>query len=67
MKLNEVSMSKLFDLMLMCFKAQVFLSSSPAEIYTITINHMKEVMRIIQKGPAIKNIEQSIATFKQKF
>lgn len=56
MKLNETSMSKLFDLMLMCFKMQVLLTSTPSEIYTVTLNHLKEVMKIIQKGPTVQNI-----------
>jgi len=67
MKLNETSMSKLFDLMLMCFKMQVFLTSSPMEIYAVTLNHLREVLKIIQKGPAVKNIEQTISAFKQKY
>lgn len=67
MKLNEASMSKLFDLMLMCFKMQVFLTASPVEIYNVTLNHLREVQKIIDKGPAIKNIEQTISSFKQKY
>jgi hypothetical protein len=67
MKLNETSMGKLFDLMVMSFKMQVFLSSSPCEIYQTTLNHIRELIRIIQKGPAIKNLEAAMAMFKAKY
>lgn len=67
MKLNEVSMGKLFDLMIMCFKAQIFLTCSATELYAVTMNHLKEVGRLLQKGPAYKNIESCIVVFRQKY
>jgi hypothetical protein len=40
MKLNATSMGKLFDLMLMGLKYQVQGTSSPDEIYHVTITHL---------------------------
>lgn len=60
-------MAKLYDLMLMCFKMQVFLAASSTEVYTITLNHLREVAKIIQKGPAFANIEQTISIFRERY
>lgn len=43
MKLNEVSMSKLFDLMIMALKYQTFHSHHPDEMYLVLINHFHDV------------------------
>ena len=47
MKLNTTSMNKLFDLMLMGVKHQVLSTTSPEEIYQITMTHLDEIMKII--------------------
>jgi len=39
-KLNATSMGKLFDLMLMGLKYQIFSVSSPDEIYHVTMTHL---------------------------
>jgi hypothetical protein len=40
MRLNEASLNKLFDLMLMGLKLQLFNSVTPHEVYFITLNHI---------------------------
>lgn len=67
MKLNEVSMGKLFDLMVMAFKMELFLTSTPSEIYHVTANHIRELIKILHRGPAIKNMENALALFKAKY
>jgi len=42
MKLNEVSMSKLFDLMIMALKYQTFHSHHPDEMYIVLLNHFHD-------------------------
>jgi len=46
MRLNEVSMSKLYDLMTMCLKYQIFLTRAPLELYSITLNHLDSIERM---------------------
>lgn len=41
MRLNEASMDKLFDLMLMGFKYQLLSCSYPAEMLQVTLNHLR--------------------------
>ena len=48
MKLNENSMSKLFDLMVMGVKWQIVQTVTPEEIYHVTMTHLEEVGKIIQ-------------------
>jgi len=57
MTLNETSMSKLFDLMLMGFKYQIMASNYPQAIYQITLNHLDGISKIIKEGPAAKMLE----------
>jgi hypothetical protein len=41
MRLNEASMDKLFDLMLMGFKYQLLSCSYPAEVLQVTLTHLR--------------------------
>lgn len=52
MKLNENSMSKLFDLMVMGVKFQIISSTIPEELYHLTIKHLDEVGKLIEGTPA---------------
>lgn len=56
MKLSSNSFSKLFDLMVMAVKLQIFLSSSPLEIYSITANHLYGIKNILEGGTAQKSL-----------
>lgn len=46
MKLEKSSMEKLFYLVLMTFKRQIFLLSSPLELYTLTLTHLQDVVEL---------------------
>lgn len=48
MKLNENSMSKLFDLMVMGVKWHVISTVTPEEVYFVTLTHLEEVFTIIE-------------------
>ncbi|XP_073979680.1 organic solute carrier partner 1 [Rhodnius prolixus] len=52
MRLNETSMNKLYDLMTMVFKWQVFSASHPRELVLITLNHL-DAIRMLVTCPAI--------------
>ena len=49
MKLNDTSMQKLFDLMVMGLKYQTQLTVQPEELYFITIKHL-DTMRVLVEG-----------------
>ena len=66
-KMDSSSMEKLFYLILMTFKKQIFSCSSPLEIYSITINHMRELMKLTKDPQAKKLIEISINYFREVF
>ena len=51
MKLNENSMSKLFDLMVMGVKYQIIQTVTPEEVYNVTLTHIDEVGRIVEGSP----------------
>ncbi|XP_014252978.1 protein OSCP1 [Cimex lectularius] len=47
MRLNETSMNKLYDLMTMVFKWQVFSASHPRELVLITLNHLDSIRALV--------------------
>jgi len=51
MKLNATSMNKLFDLMLMGMKYQIVSTTTPDEIYHVTMTHLTEMAKLV-KGSA---------------
>ncbi|XP_067010652.2 protein OSCP1 [Anabrus simplex] len=53
MRLNKASMDKLYDLMTMAFKYQVFMASRPVDLILITLNHLDAVRNFIS-APAIQ-------------
>ena len=50
MRLNESSMQKLFDLMLMGFKLQTVQSCYPEEIFYVTLQHLNVMQSMIDKN-----------------
>jgi hypothetical protein len=52
MKLNENSMSKLFDLMVMGVKFQIVSTTIPEELYHLTLKHLEEVNKLVENTPA---------------
>ena len=64
MRLNEASMSKLFDLMLMGIKLQTVQTCYPEEMVQITIKHLDTMAHMIDKGSeAYQLIEECKANF----
>ncbi|XP_077599828.1 protein OSCP1a isoform X1 [Stigmatopora nigra] len=55
MKLNPVSMDKLYELMLMAFKYQVFHCPRPKDLLLITYNHIDSIRQHVKDTPAILN------------
>jgi hypothetical protein len=48
MKLDQSSMDKMFYLMLLSVKKEVFLLSSPLELYTLTLSHLLNIAKQLQ-------------------
>jgi len=63
MKLNENSMSKLFDLMVMGVKFQIISTTIPEEIYHVTLRHLDEVNTLIAGTSAEEYVEDCRAQF----
>jgi len=53
MRLNESSMGKLFDLMIMGFKLQLMTVTSPKDIVDVTMNHLDELRRLAGDGEGV--------------
>ena len=64
MRLNESSMQKLFDLMIMGFKMQTLQSCYPEEIIHVTLKHLDTVLNMIESGSEAAELVQSC---KMKF
>ncbi|CAD8121535.1 unnamed protein product [Paramecium sonneborni] len=67
MKLNEDSLSKLFDLIIMTLKAYLMKSNSPYEIYLCTIKHFDVIQEIGINDQAIQALLQCKQTFIDKY
>lgn len=67
MRLNEASMGKLFDLMIMGFKLQL-MSVDPSEIIDITNNHLDELRRVAGDGEGVASlVEECVAQVRQAY
>ena len=64
MKLNATSMGKLFDLMVMGLKHQVMLTTSPEEVYHLTMTHLTTIGSIIKGSPSEVLVNDTINLFK---
>ena len=63
MRLNETSMEKLFDLMIMAVKYQVCLCSKPKEVYLVTLNHLDAIRDYTIDNPIAQELIE--ATYKR--
>ena len=59
MKLNETSMQKLFDLMLMGLKYQTQQSVQPEEIFHLTIHHLDLVLKLVEGSEAVNEVQNA--------
>ncbi|XP_016896388.1 protein OSCP1a [Cynoglossus semilaevis] len=55
MRLNPGSMDRLYELMIMAFKYQVFLCPRPKDLLLITYNHIDTIREFIKDTPAVVN------------
>lgn len=60
MKLNETSMQKLFDLMLMGLKYQTQQSVQPEEIFHFTVKHLNLVLKLVENSEAVTDVENAL-------
>lgn len=51
MKLNQTSMDKLYDLMTMVFKYQVYMCPTPHDLLYVTLNHLDSIRRFVASSP----------------
>lgn len=63
MKLNENSMSKLFDLMVMGVKFQIVSTTIPEELYHLSLKHLEEVNKLVENTPAEEYINDCRTQF----
>ncbi|XP_049800809.1 protein OSCP1 isoform X1 [Schistocerca nitens] len=56
MRLNTASMDKLYDLMTMVFKYQVFMASHPHDLILITLNHLDAIWNYVRVPSVHKQI-----------
>jgi hypothetical protein len=72
MRLNTMSMNKLFELMLMTLKLQILRTRYPEEIYQITLNHFLGILEILNSIEfdnkfLINRIQEEMLNFKQNY
>lgn len=59
MRLDNQSLEKLLDLMIMIFKWQLFLMSNPDDLYHITLRHLQGIGRLFPEQGKMILIDQS--------
>lgn len=57
MKLNELSMGKLYDLMVMVFKYQLYFATQPRDLLLITLNHLDSLRSVISSPTVHKQLD----------
>ncbi|XP_053189876.1 protein OSCP1a [Scomber japonicus] len=55
MRLNPASMDRLYELMIMAFKYQVFLCPRPKDLLLISYNHIDTIREFVKETPVIVN------------
>uniref|UniRef100_A0A673BNF8 Organic solute carrier partner 1a n=1 Tax=Sphaeramia orbicularis TaxID=375764 RepID=A0A673BNF8_9TELE len=55
MRLNPASMDRLYELMVMAFKYQVFLCPRPKDLLLISYNHIDTIREFVKDTPAVLN------------
>ena len=63
MRLDVHSLDKLFDLMVMIFKWQMFLMNSPDDLLSITLRHLQGISRIMPEKAKMILIDQANQNF----
>ncbi|KAK5910958.1 hypothetical protein CgunFtcFv8_005174 [Champsocephalus gunnari] len=55
MRLNPTSMDRLYELMVMAFKYQIFLCPRPKDLLLITYNHIDTIREFVKDTPVVVN------------
>jgi len=63
MKLNDTSMQKLFDLMVMGLKYQVQQTVQAEEIYHVTMKHLATLKELVEGTQAIEHVSDAESRF----
>lgn len=64
MRLNQKSMSKLYDLMIMGFKRQILSTTQPEDLLAILLNHLESVEEFIKGTSEVELVRQVISQSK---
>lgn len=68
MRLNDSSMDKLYDLMTMAVKYQIYMCPCPADVLFVTLNHLDMLRDLTKDDPKIfENIEFVYTLLKQQY
>lgn len=57
MKLNDLSMGKLYDLMVMVFKYQLYFATQSRDLLLITLNHLDSLRSVISSPTVHKQLD----------
>ncbi|XP_034016274.1 protein OSCP1-like [Thalassophryne amazonica] len=55
MRLNPASIDRLYELVIMAFKYQVFLCPRPKDLLLISYNHIDAIRELVQDTPVVQN------------
>uniref|UniRef100_A0A672HKY6 Organic solute carrier partner 1a n=1 Tax=Salarias fasciatus TaxID=181472 RepID=A0A672HKY6_SALFA len=55
MRLSPASMDRLYELMIMAFKHQVFVCPRPKDLLLVSYNHMDSMRQLVRDTPAVEN------------
>lgn len=59
MRLNDASMGKLYDLMIMAIKQQVFFATEPKDLILITLNHLDNIRYLVSAASIHKQLDST--------
>lgn len=63
MKLNDISMGKLYDLMIMVFKHQLYFSRQPRDLLLITLNHLDSLRNLVSSPSVYQQLDSVYCIF----
>ncbi|KDR19623.1 Protein OSCP1 [Zootermopsis nevadensis] len=67
MRLDEASMDKLYDLMIMAFKYQVLMARQPLELILITLNHVDAIRNFVSAPALQTQIDKTYTMLMQMY
>lgn len=67
MKLNDISMGKLYDLMVMVFKHQLYFARQPRDVLLITLNHLDSLRNLVSAPGVYKQLDSVYCLFMKVF